>query len=137
MSKQIWKLPVPATAITRGPFFKVLLKRQCEISFLMDWDGSEEEIALLFDGVEAFECTYLTSLGSIDREQRKEAYGAVISLEASPWLGKVKGSYLEYCDGAHLPPKDLQHLMVCFDDGPCYEIICADFAVRDGVSHSR
>jgi hypothetical protein len=26
-------------------------------------------------------------------------------------------------------PKELQHLMICFDGDPCYEFLCTDFTV--------
>ena len=128
MNKILWKMPEPATAIIRGPFFKVLPKRQCEISFSIEGEGGGEKwLVLGFDGVEAFKSTYLTSLSSIDMELRRQAYGTLISIDESPWLKKVKESYANYCVSARLAPKELLHLMITFDDGPCYEFICATF----------
>ena len=128
MNKTLWKLPVPVTSIVKGPFLKVLPKRQCEISFSIEAsDGGEKMEALLFDEVEVFKCTHLKSLGSVSQDLRRQSYGAVISVSESPWLREVKQPYIDYCASALLPPKELQHLMITFDDGPCYEFICGVF----------
>jgi hypothetical protein len=128
MAIDLWKLPVPVPAILRGPFFKVIPKRQCEISFTIEGeDGGERWLILALESVEAFKVTYLTSLGSVDRELRTQAYGSLISIEDSGWLTDVRKNYLEYCAVARLAPKTLEHLMITFDDGPCYEFICAGF----------
>jgi hypothetical protein len=128
MDKTLWKLPVPVTSITKGPFFKVLPKHQCEISFSVETKGDRERLeALLFDEVEAFKCTHLKALGSVDKNLRRESYGTVISIFGSPWLQEVKQCYIDYCVSARLLPKELQHLMITFDDGPCYEFICGAF----------
>jgi len=128
MNNGLWKLPFPATALFGGPFLKVLAKHQCEIAFSLEPDsGSEKWLSLLFEGVEAFKCTYLTSLATIDQNLRKEAYGTLISVENSPWLTSVQGSCAEYHTAATTTPMKLHHLMICFDDGPCFEFICAGF----------
>lgn len=128
MSKQLWKLPVPATAIIQGPFFKVLEKRQCEITFSIEAeDGGEQKEGLIFEGVQAFKCTCLASLGSIDQQLFKQAYANLICLEGDPWFAGVERAYKEYHACMLTRPKALQHLMICFDDGPCYEIICERF----------
>jgi len=140
MSTNLWEMPVPVTAIIRGPFFKVLLKRRCEISFSIEGEnGGEKWLSLLFEGVEAFKATYLKALGSVDRELRKQAYGCLVSVEGSSWLGEVKKSYSEYCAASHQTPGELLHLMIHFDDGPCYEIICERFeaGLIDGVSEGN
>ncbi|HTS18100.1 MAG TPA: hypothetical protein VMP11_11045 [Verrucomicrobiae bacterium] len=132
MNKTLWKMPVPATGLFRGPDFKKLDQRTCEISFSIEAEaGVEKWLTLRFEGVEAFKCTYLTALRSIDRELRNEAYGKLISVEASPWLSEVKKGHDDYCATARLTPKELQHLMICFDDGPCYELICESFELPE------
>ena len=128
MNKTLWTLPVPVTSIIKGPFLKVLPKRQCEISFSIEANDDEEKMeAFLFDEVEAFKCTHLKSLGSVSQDLRRQSYGAVISILESPWLREVKQSYIDYCASARLTPRELQHLMITFDDGPCYEFICGLF----------
>jgi hypothetical protein len=128
MNKTLYKLPVAPTAHFRGPEFKVLYQRKCEIAFSIEAEGgSEKWLALQFDGVEAFKVTYLTSLGSIDRELRSQAYGFVVSVEDSPWLAAVRASYANYSAARHRTPSELKHLAICFDDGPFYELICNTF----------
>lgn len=121
-------MPQAASAIIRGPIFEVLQKRQCKILFSIEGqDGGEKWLSLFFEDVEAFKCTYLTSMGSLQSDLRLQAYEAVISVSESPWLTEVTHSYTGYCATAQLPPKNLQHLMIAFDDGPCFEIICSGF----------
>ncbi|TAM81700.1 MAG: hypothetical protein EPN47_13260 [Acidobacteria bacterium] len=121
-------MSVPVASIIKGPFLKVLPKRQCEISFSIEAsDGGEKVEGLLFEAVEAFKCTYLPSLGSTSQDLRRQSYGALISVGESPWLEEVKKSYGDYCSSARLVPKELHHLMITFDDGPCCEFICGAF----------
>jgi len=128
MNRALWKLPVSATAIVRGPFFRVHPHRRCEISFSIEGEaGGEEAIGLLFDGVETFKCTYLASLGCIEHRLFREAYATLISLEESAWLAAIKKARSEYYSKTSASQKEPQHLMICFDDGPCYEIICESF----------
>jgi hypothetical protein len=121
MPIELWKLPVPATSLVKGPDFKVLPKRQCEISFQIEGNEADlTRIHLLFDGVEAFKCTYLTSCSA---EMFNTAYAKLVRLGATPWLTEL----LKIYGKGKQPDKELQHLMICFDDGPCYEIICLNF----------
>jgi len=112
----------------RGPHFEVLPKRQCKISFSIEGDSGEEKwLSLQFENVEAYKATYLTSLGSVEQNLQTTAYGKLIAIENSHWLTAVKESYSKSCQITRQTPKDLQHLAICFDDGPCYEIICTGF----------
>jgi hypothetical protein len=121
MPTELWKLPVPATALVKGPTFAVLPKRQCEISFYIEGDsGAATRTSLLFEGVEAYKCTYLTSCSA---EMFNAAYGKLVRLAATPWLTELLKTHCQRGE----PPKELQHMMICFDDGPCYEIICLGF----------
>lgn len=120
MSETLWKLPVPASALLRSPVFAPLGKRQCELSFLIESDEGEARAGLLFEGVEAYKCTYLTSCSA---EIFNTAYGKLVRLGATTWLNEVMKVYSQ----ARQSPNELQHLMICFDDGPCYEIICLSF----------
>lgn len=105
----------------RGPFFEALTKRECELSCYVEGSEGERRIALLFEGVEAYRCTYLTSCSA---EMFNTAYGRLVNLGATPWLGEVLKTY----STSPLASKELRHLMICFDDGPCYEIVCASFS---------
>lgn len=126
-------MPVPASAVLKGPFFKQLGRRECEISFFIEGDdGGEDSVTLVFEGVEAYKTTYLTSLGSVDRDLRREAYGDLIAVEGSDWLAQMTKAHAEYCASAQKAPNKLNHLMICFDDGPCYEVVCVSFRQVNG-----
>jgi hypothetical protein len=118
MSMELWKLPVAPTALTRSPDFAVLPKRQCQIS--MEFEGASGIVrnTLVFEGVEAFKCTYLTSCSA---EMFNTAYGKLVHLGATQWLAETEKV------NSGRSPSALKHLMICFDDGPCYEFICTDF----------
>jgi hypothetical protein len=120
----LWKLPVPATSLVKGPNFDVLPKRQCEISFQIEGkNGQLVQIGLLFEGVEAFKCTYLTSCTA---EMFNLAYGKLVRLGETSWLNELLKSHTNRPQ----PPSELEHLMICFDDGPCFEIVCLNFEER-------
>lgn len=116
---------MPATALTRGPVLAQLPKRQCEVSFHIESeDGGEKRVAVVLEGVEGYKCTHLSSLST---EMISSAYGKLVRLGGTPWLAEVSTLYNSYCASARQTPKELQHLMLCFDDGPCYEAICTGF----------
>ena len=119
MTIELWKFPVAPTALIRSPRFATLPKRQCAIYLEFE---DVTTITLLFEGVEAFKCTYLTFCTA---EMFNTAYGKVVQLGTTAWLTDVQGV------GTNSPrgQKDLKHLMICFDDGPCYEFICAGFRI--------
>lgn len=54
------------------------------------------------------------------------AYGKLVSLN-SAWLDEVQS--IREKDQATI--SDLQHLMITFDDGPCYEIICRSWSINE------
>ena len=120
----LWKLPVAPTALIKDPSFITLPKRQCEIS--MEFEGSNGIVraALTFVGIEVFKCTYLSSLTA---EMINAAYGKLVRLESTPWLTQTQKVLSNSRQPG--PPKEFQHLMICFDDGPCYEFICTGFRV--------
>ena len=130
MNQTLWKMPVPVTGLMRGPNFKQLAGRKCEIAFSIEAEnGGEKWLTLQFEDVEVFKSTYLASLGSISQDLRRQSYGTVISISESPWLREVKLCYTSYCASAQMLAKDLQHLMITFDNGPCYEFICGAFKI--------
>jgi hypothetical protein len=124
MSKILWEMPVASSALTRGPAFAALLKRQCELSFHIETDDGDRKAGILFDGVEAYKCTHMTAR-SLDMIEN--AYDKLVSLDDSPWLSEVKANSASYYTRRQGSLPDLQHLMISFDDGPCYEFICVGF----------
>jgi hypothetical protein len=124
MNQVLWEMPVPSSALTRGPSFAALLKRECELSFYVEADDGEKKGGIIFDGVEAYKCTHMTARSV---EMINTAYEKLVRLDGSPWLAEVKANSAAYYAKRQATPKELQHLMICFDDGPCYEFICGGF----------
>jgi hypothetical protein len=101
MPTEVWKLPVPATSLTRDPAFTALAKRRCEISFQFEGgDGATNRTALIFNSVEAYKCTYLTSCSA---DMFNIAYAKLVDMGLTPWLTDLNKSYR----GA-APVKDLE-----------------------------
>ncbi len=124
MNEPLWVMPVPPSALQGGPTFASLGKRACELAFLIERDDGVQKIGLIFEGVEAYKCTYMTSRSV---EMIDAAYGKLVRLGATEWLTEVAKISADYYNNAKQAPRNLQHLMICFDDGPCYEIICVGF----------
>jgi hypothetical protein len=124
MSDVLWELPVPSSQWTRGPSFAALMKRQCELSYFVESDDGDRKASIIFDGVEAYRCTYMTarSVAMI-----RAAYDRIVRLGETEWLVEVRQAVHEFYSRRRSAPPMLQHLMICVDDGPCYEIICTTF----------
>jgi hypothetical protein len=120
MNEVLWTLPVPASALTRAPAFLSLGRRSFKLVCNIEADDGEKKISLLFEGVEAFKCTYISSCTP---EMINIAYGKLVRLEGTPWLDQIASLHSTEIG------LNLKHLMICFDDGPCYEFICLRFAV--------
>ncbi len=123
--KALWTLPVPSTALLgSGPVFEIRPKRDLAIRFAYEAsDDSRRTEALVLHGVEAFKCTYYRARDAFMRE----AYDRLIDRGQSAWLQEV-GANLERNGGE---ARGLVHLMINFDDGPCYEAVCRSFEVED------
>lgn len=128
MTEILYTLPTPSTALSRCSLEK-LPKRACAVLCEYEDDsGGTIELQLLFEGVEAFKCTYL---GACTVEMIRNAYDKVVDVGSSEWLSSVQGQLISY--GSQSVDK-LKHLMIYFDDGPCYEFICCSFRVEETVS---
>lgn len=64
------------------------------------------------------------------------AYDKIVDLGETSWLAEVRNQ-LRQCGEEALTsfsytlPDQLSHLMINFDDGPCYEFICESFQVEE------
>ncbi len=122
--REHWQLPVAASALLHSPEFVLLPRRKCELRLLIEGDdGAPRAIALHFNGVESYKCTFLTSCTA---DMFNLAYGKLVSLN-SPWLDEVRSTRKK--DQATISA--LQHFMITFDDGPCYEIICRSWSINE------
>lgn len=128
MAQTLWTLPVASTALLNGSTFQKLPRRACAL--LCEYEDDSDRtlsLKLLFDGVEAFRCTYH---GACSPEMIRNAYDKVVDIGATEWLNTVQGQLVTY--GSQNVDK-LKHLMIYFDDGPCYEFICRTFGVEEAV----
>jgi hypothetical protein len=120
----LWKLPVPATALLGdGERFEVRAGREAAILFRHEGDEQDIEGALVLEGIEALRITYLTA----SDDSMLVAYGKLVDLGQTEWLRAVRDARLHN----QYPVVPLRHLMIFFDDGPCYEFICQSFRVED------
>jgi len=121
MRNVLWELPFPSSGAwtTR---FQVLPRRECAIVFPNEVDqGRTNYLSLVFSGVQAYKCTYFHAITPVP-----EAYDTLIALEDSKWLDSIKHQMAAHGDDT----SKLQHLIITFDDGPCYEFICESFQAK-------
>jgi len=123
MDEVLYKLPFPSSSRTTGPNLTALPRRQCEISYYVESEGGDQKVSLLFEGVEAYRCTYMSACSP---EAITRTYDQLVRFDGSTWLAKVASSYDLYHRGKQ-DARRLSHLAIYFDDGPCYEIICTGF----------
>lgn len=121
----LWMTPSPSSGFLEGVAFKVLPRRTCVLAFQYEgasggWDSCE----LRFRDVAAFKCTYLPALPA---EAIQSAYDKLVDVGSSEWLSEA--NLIRATAGKATP---LRHLRICFDDGPCYEFLCADFEITGG-----
>ena len=99
-----------------GVDFQQLARRRCTLAFD---DGESVGMRLSFEGVEAFKCTYHNAC----TVEMVETYDRLTDLGETQWLDSVR----RQLSGTGEEIDSLRHLMIYFDDGPCYEFICRDF----------
>jgi len=127
MSKKVWRLPVPATALASGPYLDVGPGRELALRFSYEGDDPPRtgEARVQFEGVEAFKVAFMDAFDNTVLE----AYGCLVDRGDTPWLGEVRSNL----QTQKRPAAELKHLMILFDDGPCYEVICRNFQVADSI----
>jgi len=120
-----WTLPVPSTALLDGgPIFEKRLGREVALRFSYEFDDDTTRAAtLVFKGVEAFRCTYYQARDA----SLLEGYDKLVDRGSSAWLEELSGILRKNGSDA----QGLVHLMINFDDGPAYEVICRSFRIDD------
>lgn len=125
MIQTLYLFPVPSTALLHGERFQVLPGRICSLTFEYEKDDDEViSLKLIFEGVEAFKCTYCNAC-PIDII--KVAYDKVVDLGATNWFSEIT----ESLSGNIIDLPKLYHLAIYFDDGPCYEFVCREFRTEE------
>jgi hypothetical protein len=132
MNTTLWDLPVASTGFTHGPELEMRPKRAIAIRFAFDGvahdDGREKTLALVFDGTEALKVTHYNARP----EWMLVAYDRLVDLGETTWLLETRDELQRRGTSAH----DVRHLMINFDDGPCFEILCRDHAVEGPMASS-
>lgn len=117
MNKTIWALPVPSTALLEGgPEFEKRPRRELALRMSYETDDGARAVVLVFEGVEALKITYDRARG----KEMLEAYDCLLDCGETSWLEELRGN-LRHHGGNE---EGLVHLMINFDDGPCYEVAC-------------
>lgn len=124
MTQLLWKLPVPVTALLdAGPTFEIGPRRKAALRMAHEVEDGEQTVTLAFDGVEAYKVTYYLARS----DAMLAAYGKLLDLGETDWLRDVRANI-----GVHGGDvTGLSHLMIDFDDGPCYEVICRTHRVEE------
>ncbi len=119
----LFTLPVTSTALLSDAKFTMHSQRKCslEYSYESEKDFSVVFEQIIFDGVESFKCTYYKSCSI----EMIEAYDKVLKVENSTWLEEI----IRNLSNAQADARNLKHLRIYFDDGPCYEFVCQSFEV--------
>lgn len=126
--KTMWTLPVASTGLLgTGPVLEMRLRRDVALSFSYEGDDDETHtVSVVFQGVEAFKCTYLLARD----ESALAAYDKVVDVGSSPWLEEIR----RVLDANRGDASGLVHLMIDFDDGPTYEFVCRSFRIDETVA---
>ena len=124
-SAVLWTLPVPSTALLgSGVAFEIRVKRELALHFAYEaQDDSRREEAIVFQGVEAFKCTYYHARDA----SMRDAYDKLVDRGSTPWLEEVRANLKRNGD----EPGGVLHLMINFDDGPAYEVVCRCFRAEE------
>ena len=124
-NKILWQLPFPSSW---GGGTKLIELPQRSLALMVE-GGDEGDLRITFQQVEAYKCTYYLAR----TDEMLIAYDRLVDMAETDWLIRIRdrlqdhGVYLSAPSG---PPNQLKHLMINFDDGPCYEFICQSFDVE-------
>lgn len=120
----LWKLPVPSTALLdAGPTLEIGPSRTISLVFRYETEDSDSnQQTLAIQGVEAFKCVYYQARD----KSALEAYDQLVDCGSTTWLSQISENLNQNGGKAD----GLKHMMINFDDGPCYEFLCRAFKVE-------
>ena len=117
MITTLWNLPVPSNALLDGgPVLEKRPRRELALCMGYEVDDGQKKIALVLEGVEAFKVTYYRARS----DSMLTAHDRLVDLGRTTWLDEVTSNLAHHGADTY----GLTHVMVNFDDGPCYEVIC-------------
>ncbi len=117
---------MPSTAFTKDVCIKMLAGKDCCIEFEYENSSNNYEIEvckILFTDVEAYKCTFLPSLTT----KMLDYYDKLVEIENTDWLKESINSQKRWNLPLSSNPETTRHLIICFDDGPCFEFLCRSF----------
>ena len=121
------ELPVPSSWFITGPKLEVRPRRTCVLAFTYEGEDANASIVgsqIIFEEVMAFKCTYLWGCSS---EMIELGYDRLVDLGPTDWLKEIASVAVRV--GNNVPK--LHHLMIMFDDGPCYEFISKGYRMEN------
>jgi hypothetical protein len=124
-TRVLWTLPVPSTALEDGgPAFTMRSGREVSIrlAYESEEDATRCATTLVFEGVEAFKCTYHHARDA----STLQAYDRLIDLGETLWLAEVRKNL----ERKRVDARSIVHMLIDFDDGPAYELLCRSFRVE-------
>ncbi|MDB4993133.1 MAG: hypothetical protein JWM74_565, partial [Myxococcaceae bacterium] len=100
-----WTLPVASTALLDGgPGFEMRRGREVSLRFSYESGDDVRHTRLVFEGVEAFRCTYYRARDP----SMLEAYDKLVDKGATTWLEEVRANLKQNGGDA----RGLAHLMI-------------------------
>lgn len=119
MLKEVFVLPDPSTALV-GNHVTLAKSLGRQWLLVLEYEPDEElgmrQGVLEFSEVEGLRCTYESSCGP----EVVSAYDKLVDLGKTEWLKVATANLVR----RGKPAAALKHLMIFFDDGPCYEFLC-------------
>jgi hypothetical protein len=90
----------------------------------MTYARGEEDITvrLAFLRISAFKATFHHACNA---DMIKWAYDQLVDLGSTEWLNEISR---QIASRERVAPS-LRHLMICFDDGPCFEFLCDSYSI--------
>jgi hypothetical protein len=120
MNDTLWQPPVPSSGFFRGPHLELRASRTIVLTFQFeDADDKIRTGELSFANVIHYRVTFLPALRV---EMIEQSYDKLIELKRSTDLSEVTRFVRDQPAGMY------HHFRICFDDGPCFDFICASFA---------
>jgi hypothetical protein len=122
--KELWKLPVPSTALLGGGVaLEKRLGRAVALRYFLEGASGESTAeAIVFEGVESFKCTY----GQACEDWMLVAYDRLVEVSGSAWVPQLAAQLQK----KNVDASALRHLLIYLDDGPAYELICRSFRIE-------
>ncbi len=120
----LWTFPDPSAPLVGDPHLSPL-GETCLVEFSFQIaERRSEAVSLLFDRVASYRCTLRQALSP---PVLRTFQGRLTEITGSAWKDEVLAALM---DNGTPPSSPLRHLVICFEEGPCYDFICGGFEAR-------